>query len=113
MYALVRYTIALCRIGTQAIYNAFSKILDEKEAQKMATSTMQDLIFEGKVLGRVEGRVEGEKDAILRFLKTRFGKIPKTISDTVNSYSDLTALQSLSAHAWACQSLDEFEDGLR
>jgi len=109
MTALVRYTMSLCRIGQEAIYNAFSKILNEQEARKMAMSTAQKLILEGKV----QGKVEGEKGAILRFLKARFGKVPKSISDAVNSYSDLTALQSLSSLAGTCKSLDEFKDGLR
>jgi len=105
MRALIRYTISLCRIGQQAIINAFSKILDEKEAEKMAMSTMQELLNEGEV--------KGEKGAILRFLEGRFGKVPQTICEAVNSYSDLTALQSLSVLAGSCKSLDEFKDGLR
>ena len=75
----------------------------------MAMSTAQELRLEG----RVQGKIEGEKNAILRYLETRFAKVPKSVSDAVNAYSDLTALQSLSAHAWSCQTLDEFADGLR
>ena len=62
---------------------------------------------------RLEGKAEGEKEAILRFLDARFGKVPQTINDTVNSYRDLTALQSLSILAGTCKTLDEFADGLR
>jgi len=105
MGAFVRYAVSLCRIGQQAIINAFSKILDEKEAEKMAMSTMQELLNEGEI--------KGEKNATLRILEARFGKVPQTISDAVNAYNDLTAMQSLSVLAGTCKSLDEFKDALR
>ena len=105
MKALVRYTMSLCQIGQQAIINAFSKILDEKEAEKMAMSTMQELLSEGKI--------QGKKEMILDLLEDRFGKVPETIRVTLNSYSDLTALRSLAVLAGSCKSLDEFKDGLR
>ena len=75
----------------------------------MVMTTAQELMLEGEV----KGKIQGEKGAILRFLKGRFGKVPKTISDTVDSYRDLTTLQSLSVLAGSCKSLDEFKDGLR
>ncbi len=108
MQALVRYTISLCEIGTQAIIKAFSKILDEKEAEKMAMSTAQKLMLEGKT----EGKIEGKKETILDVLEARFGRVPKTIRDTVNSYIDEIALKSLVVLASTCKSLDEFKDGL-
>jgi predicted transposase YdaD len=112
MTAFVRYAMSLCRIGQQAIYNAFSKILDEKEAQKMATSTMQELLLEGEAKGEAKGKVQGKRDAVLDCLTARFGNVPKAISDVVNSYNDLTALTSLVVLASTCKSLDEFKDGL-
>jgi hypothetical protein len=85
------------------------KLLNEKEARKMATSTMQELMLEGEVRGKIQDR----KETILDLLGARFGKVPKTISNTVSSYSDLTALKSLSVLAGTCDSLDEFAEGLR
>jgi len=102
MTALVRYTISLCRIGQEAIYGAFTKILNETEAKKMALSTAQEL--------RLEGEIKGKKDLLLDILKDRFGKVPETICDSVNSYSDEVALKSLVVHASTCKSLDEFKD---
>ena len=109
MKALVKYTISLCRIGQEAIYNAYHKILNEREARKMAMSTAQELRLEGEA----KGKAEGKKEAILDCLSARFGKVPKTIRDTVNSYSDLIALKSLVGFAGTCESLDDFADGLR
>jgi len=106
MQALVNYALAICRIGQEVIFTAFSKILDEKEARRMAMSTAQEL--------RSEGKVESKKETILDLLEDRFGKVPQTICDAVNAYSDLTALRSLAVFAGSCKSLDEFAaDGLR
>ena len=63
--------------------------------------------------GEVRGILKGKKDAVLDCLEARFGKVPKTIRDTVNSYSDLVALTSLVVLAGTCESLDDFADGLR
>jgi len=109
MGALVTYAISLCRIGQDIIYQSFLKILNEKEAKKMATSTMQEI----EARGEVRGKIAGKKETILGVLDARFGKVPKVISNAVNSYSDLTALQSLSVFAKTCASLDEFKDTLR
>jgi predicted transposase YdaD len=113
MTALVRYSLSICRIGQEAVVKAFTKILSQKEAEKMAMSTAQELILEGETRGKVKGKVEGKKEAILDVLESRFGKVPKTIRDTVNSYSDLTALKSLVVFAGSCKSLDEFKEWLR
>ena len=75
----------------------------------MAMSTAQELRLEGEA----RGELKGKKDSILDCLAARFGKVPKTIRDTVNSYSDLIALKSLVGFAGTCDSLDEFKDGLR
>ena len=109
MKALVNYTIALCQIGQEVIYKSFTKILSEKEAKKMAMSTMQEI----EARGEIRGEIKGKKGSIHDVLKARFGKVPKAISDTVNSYSDLTALTSLVVFAGSCKSLDEFKEGLR
>ena len=109
MGALVTYAMSLCRFGQQAIYNAFSKILDEKEARKMAMSTAQELFLQGEA----SGEIKGEKNAILTVLTAKFGKVPKAVRDAVNSYSDLTALNSLTATAGTCKSLNEFKNELR
>jgi hypothetical protein len=109
MKALVRYTISMCRIGQEIIYKSFLKILNEEEAKKMATSTMQEI----EARGEVRGELKGKKETILDLLEGRFGNVPTSISDTVKSYSDLTALRSLSVLAGTCGSLNEFADGLR
>jgi predicted transposase/invertase (TIGR01784 family) len=104
-----RYAMSVAKIGIEQIIQAFSKILNEKEAYNMAMTTAEELI----VKGEARGKIEGKKETILDVLKGRFGKVPKSIINTVQSYSDLTALQSLSVLAGSCESLDEFAEGLR
>ena len=79
----------------------------------MAMSTMQEIEARGEVRGEARGKIESKKETILDLLEARFGKVPKAISNTVNSYSDLVALQSLSVFAGTCGSLNEFKEGLR
>ena len=75
----------------------------------MVMTTAQELMLEGEV----KGKIQGKKDIILDILNNRFGKVPKEISGTVNSYCDSTALMSLAVLAGTCKSLKEFKDGLR
>jgi hypothetical protein len=103
------YAMSVDDIETEQVAKAFSKIINKEEAHKMANTTAEKLLVEGEV----RGKVQGKKETILDVLKGRFGSVPKSISDTVNDYSDLVALQSLSVLAGSCKSLDEFADGLR
>jgi hypothetical protein len=111
--SFARYAMSVAKIGIEQIIQAFSKILNEKEAYNMAMTTAEELMVKGEVRGKIQGKIEGKKETILGVLEVRFGKVPKAISNTVNSYSDLTALQSLSVFAKTCASLDEFKDSFR
>ena len=73
---------------------------------------------EGKTEGKAEGVAEGEaigvaKGQVQATLKQRFSAVPQGIKDTIQSMTDLTALESLLAHAESCKSLDEFAEALR
>jgi hypothetical protein len=109
LHSLVRYALAVSKIGKELVIKAFSKILDEKEAEKMATSTMQELIAEG----RVEGRAESGQNMVLAALRKKFTKIPKHIEMAIRQMSDPIALESLIGDVISCQSLDEFAGALK
>jgi flagellar biosynthesis/type III secretory pathway protein FliH len=112
-------------MSKEIVTKAFSKILNEKEAEKMATSTMQELITqgrkEGKKEGRIEGRIEGKtegktealRDAVLKVLRKRFTKVPKRIETVIQKMNDPIALESLLSYALDCRTLDEFVTALR
>ncbi|MDR2762226.1 MAG: hypothetical protein LBB88_06445 [Planctomycetaceae bacterium] len=79
----------------------------------MADSIVQALIRQGLQQGREEGREEELKKFIPMCLGKRFNSfVPRDIQDSVNSYSDLIALESLLQRAWDCESIDEFREYL-
>jgi predicted transposase YdaD len=83
----------------------------------MATSTMQELITQGRKEGRMKGRMEGKtealRNAVLNVLRKRFTKVPKRIEIAIQKMNDPIALESLNVHAATCRTLDEFVTDLR
>jgi hypothetical protein len=92
-------------MSEELVTKAFSKILNKKEAEKMATSTMQELLTQGKT--------EFGRDAVLDVLRKKFTKVPKRIGTAIQKMNDPIALKSLLSYALDCQTLDEFVTALR
>ncbi|MDR2171438.1 MAG: hypothetical protein LBP59_14945, partial [Planctomycetaceae bacterium] len=94
----------------EKIYSTINQ--NPKEVKKMATSMLQSLTKQGYKKGISEG-VEKIKNHILTCLSKRFNKrVPRDIQVSVNSYSDLLALDSLFERALDCESFDEFREYL-
>ncbi|MDR1925775.1 MAG: hypothetical protein LBQ66_15520 [Planctomycetaceae bacterium] len=67
----------------------------------------------GKELGIKIGAERATKDMILTCLSTRFKRaVPSDIRESVESYSDAVALNSLFQSALTCQSFSEFKKDL-
>jgi predicted transposase YdaD len=121
LHSLIRYGLAVSKMSKELITKAFSKILNEKEAEKMATSTMQELITQGKIEGKIEGKEEGKEEgktealrnAVLKVLRKRFTRVPLGIETMIQKMNDPIALESLHSYALDCQTLDEFATALR
>jgi hypothetical protein len=113
VHSLSRYALAVSNIGTEYIAKAFAKIFNPKESRKMFMSTMENLLQQGEIKGEIKGKIKGKAEAISAFLKARFGKVPQVVTKTINTYTDPSALDSLTKLAATCQSLDEFKKGLR
>jgi flagellar biosynthesis/type III secretory pathway protein FliH len=67
--------------------------------------------------GREEGREEGQEKELKKNILMCLGKrfkclVPRDIQSSVNSYSDLIALESLLQRAWDSESMDEFREYL-
>ncbi|MDR0611311.1 MAG: hypothetical protein LBG58_14475 [Planctomycetaceae bacterium] len=87
----------------------------------MVISTLEEQFLQGKKEGMKEGKREGIKEgkkegkkdgtiqSVLKILDKRFKKIPHSISQSVNSYTDPVALDSLLELAIDCETLAEFE----
>jgi len=76
----------------------------------MATKYLIDLFEEQ---GVARGKAEGEAKAILAFLRTRFGRLPKSTADAVRATTDLKVLDKLTKLAAKCETLDEFKKALK
>jgi hypothetical protein len=66
----------------------------------------------GIVRGEERGIIRGKANAVISVLRTRFQTVPKTIQDSINSYTDLIALDSLLAAAVTCESIKDFRQNL-
>jgi hypothetical protein len=92
-------------MSQELVTKAYSKILNEKEAEQMATSTMQELIKEGKT--------EFGHNAVLNVLRKRFTMVPIEIETAIREMNDPIALELLIFEAFESQTLDEFATALR
>ncbi|MDR2761596.1 MAG: hypothetical protein LBB88_03235, partial [Planctomycetaceae bacterium] len=111
------------RKSIEKIYSVLTQ--NPEEAKAMADSLVITLLKQGLDQGRVEGRKEGREEGreegeiirskknILSCLSKRFKHpVPRDIQDSVNSYSDLIALESLFQRSLDSDSLDEFREYL-
>ncbi|MDR2346597.1 MAG: DUF4351 domain-containing protein [Planctomycetaceae bacterium] len=86
----------------------------------MFISTLEKKIIQGIQLGIKEGKKEGIKEgiqkgktqAILKILNKRFKSVPDSVVQSLNSYTDLIALDSLFELAFDCENLTEFKQAL-
>jgi hypothetical protein len=107
--SIARYAMSVAKIGTDFIAKAFSKILNEREANEMAMTTAQELLLEGEA----KGETKKGRSMVLTFLGAKFGEVPKGIEKTISQMNDPIALESLAAHAAHSKTLDEFATALQ
>jgi hypothetical protein len=60
----------------------------------------------------VKGEINGRVSTILAILNNRFKKVPDSILQSLNLYTDSIALDSLAVSAADCKTLEEFEQEL-
>jgi hypothetical protein len=99
-----------------ALSKALHPVLKGKER------TMIKTIFEerediaearGVALGEARGKAAGKIEAVLTVLRTRFRRIPKDVERAIRQMSDPISLDSWTAQAATCQSMNEFAEALR
>ena len=111
--SLARYAMSVAKIGTEQIAKAFSKILNEREANNMAMTTALELILEGETKGKAEGEVKGKAESVLTIIREKFKKVPKGVENAIRQMRDPIALESLTIHAVHSKTLDEFAEALK
>ena len=96
--------MSVAKIGAEQIVKAFSKILSEKEANEMTKTMAEELL--------IEGGTKAKAEAILIVLRERFKKVPKATENAIRQLRDPVALDSWTAYAASCQSMNEFAAAL-
>ncbi len=76
------------------------------------TSLADRFLAEGEAKGEAIGIAKGKIEFLLTNLKIRFGELPEEIVESIRSYTDSIALQSLFEYSLRCQSLEEFKKEL-
>ncbi|MDR3182869.1 MAG: hypothetical protein LBT89_08135 [Planctomycetaceae bacterium] len=66
----------------------------------------------GIALGEERGAIREKANAVITVLFARFQSVPKTIQDSIKSYTDLIALDSLLEAAATCESIKDFRQNL-
>jgi hypothetical protein len=66
----------------------------------------------GIVRGEERGIIRGKANAVITVLFARFQSVPKTIQDSIKSYTDLIALDSLLEAAATCENIKDFRQNL-
>jgi hypothetical protein len=92
--------MSVAKIGVEQIVQAFSKLINEKEARNMAMTTAEEL--------RIEGGAKVGRNMVLKALRTKFAKVPEGIEAAVLTMSDPIALESLLEQVFHSNTLDEF-----
>ncbi|GHT11158.1 hypothetical protein FACS1894170_04340 [Planctomycetales bacterium] len=68
---------------------------------------------EGEARGEARGKVEGKRDTIVAILRRRFKRVPKALETAIRQLNDPVVLESFAVEAAVCNSLAEFEKGLK
>jgi hypothetical protein len=83
-----------------------------QEGAKMLETIQNEWILQGFKDGRMEGELKGKVSATLLILRKKFGQVPQHIVESLNTRTDVIAMESLVVQAAMCSSLDEFEAAL-
>ena len=63
--------------------------------------------------GIIIGEAKGKAEAVLTVLRAKFKKVPRSVESTIRQMTDPLALDSWTAQAATCQSLEEFAEALK
>jgi flagellar biosynthesis/type III secretory pathway protein FliH len=98
-----------------ALSKAVHPVLKGKE-RTMIKTIFEEKYDEGVALGEARGVALGEArgkiEAVLTVLRTRFHRIPKDVETAIRQMTDPISLDSWTAQAATCQSMDEFAEAL-
>jgi hypothetical protein len=70
------------------------------------------LAAEWEALGEARGEARGKAGGVITVLRAKFGTVPEEICDSIKSYTDVTALDSLLQSAAVCTNIKDFRQNL-
>jgi len=104
-------------ISPDAVDKVISNIIEGQEESKMSQAVRKAVRKTFERIAResyvAESEARGGARTIIRFLNSRFQKVPKSIKDKVSAITDINRLDELTDQAAVCQSMDEFVAALK
>jgi hypothetical protein len=101
------------KVTPDEVDKAIQNVIKGKEGIRMSQTVRKGIWDMGYESGEAAGEAKGGARTIIRFLKRRFQRIPKSVKDKVSSITDINRLDELTDQAVDCQSLDEFTKSLK
>ncbi len=99
------------RLDAPTINRVMKTVFKEKGTDMMKT-IFEEKYDQGVAEGEARGKAEGKAEAVLTFLRVRFNQVPQEVEDAIRKMNDPTALDSWTAHAATCKTLEEFEKAI-
>jgi hypothetical protein len=90
------------------LVQAYIGLYGKKEAEKMATTMLEQIQDEGIAIGETKGQAK----SVILFLESRFGAVPASIQRKLTNLRDSRRLESMIKLAATCQNLREFQKAL-
>jgi hypothetical protein len=96
------------QLDEATVTDALHRIFKGKEKNMIKT-----IFEEREAVGEARGEARGKIEAVLTVLRSRFRRVPKDVETTIRQMTDPVALDSWTAQAATCKTLDEFATVLR
>ena len=99
-----------------AIINANAEKMEELMRRKegvILTEKLDAHFRERYAVFIAEGKAEGKAESVLTVLRSRFPRVPKEVEKAIRKIRDPIALDSWTAQAATCHTIDEFAQALR
>jgi len=104
LVSFAQYVLSTTTLEREQVATKFSQAINKKEAYDMVMTTAEKLF--------TDGETKAWRKAVLKALRTNFGKIPQDVEEAVLSKNDPIVLESLVERAIDSKTVEEFAEGL-
>jgi hypothetical protein len=106
---IIRYCDLTEEVTDDDVDKAITNVIKGQEGIRMSQTARKGIWTTGYEIGIAEGKA----DAVLKVLRARFTEVPKATEDAIRQMRDPVALDSWTAYAVTCESMDEFAAALK